>query len=225
MKLSIISDTHNKHNQLVLPGGDVILHAGDMSSRGYDHEIDNFCKWFDKLPFSEKIFISGNHDFGFQDKPKEISEIVKSYENINYLQDDMYLIGDDYSKSIKIWGTPWQPWFYNWAFNAHRGEDIKQHWDIIPNDIDILITHGPPFGVLDKVIGRSENLGCEELIKKIKEIKPKIHVFGHIHSGHGYYFDGNTHYFNASVLNEEYNLDYGVFNIDWDPITNEVKFI
>ena len=225
MKISIISDPHNKYNKLSLPGGDVIICAGDMSSRGYDHEIDNFCKWFDKQDYAHKIFIAGNHDFYFENKPKEAAELMKSYENLNYLQDDMYLIGDDYAESIKVWGSPWQPRFYNWAFNVDRGEALKAKWDLIPSGIDILITHGPPFGILDKVIGRSENLGCEELIKKIKEIKPKIHVFGHIHSGYGYFFDGDTHYINASVLDERYDQNYQPLSIEWDPKTNQLEFL
>jgi len=226
--LTFISDTHNKHKALkdLLPGGDILIHSGDISSRGYDHEIENFCKWFNEIDnYGLKIFIAGNHDFGFQDNYDKSIEIVKSYENIIYLQDDLHLIGDDYSTSIKIWGSPWQPEFCNWAFNAKRGEDIKQHWDKIPMGVDILITHGPSFGKLDKVIGRNENLGCEELDKKIKEIKPKIFICGHIHSGRGYYFDGNTHYFNASILNERYEYEYKPITIDWNIENNEIKFL
>ena len=226
MVISIISDTHNKHKQLEFPGGNILIHSGDISSRGYDYEIDDFCKWFDKIDnYDNKIFIAGNHDWGFQDNYDKSIEIVKSYKNIIYLQDDLHLIGDDYATAIKIWGSPWQPEFCHWAFNAMRGDDIKQHWDKIPMNTDILITHGPSFGNLDKVIGRNDNLGCEELAKKIVELKPKIHVFGHIHSGYGYKFNGDTHYFNASVLNERYKYEYKPMTIDWYPVNNDVKFI
>jgi len=154
--------------------------------------------------------------------------LLALYPEIYYLQDDLFLLGedkDDYRDRPKVWGTPWQPRFCSWAFNVDRGADIKQHWDKIPINTDILITHGPPFGTLDKVIGRTESLGCEELAKRIREIKPKIHVFGHIHTGYGYKFDGNTHYINASILNEQYKYTQKPLTIDWNPITNQLKFI
>jgi Icc-related predicted phosphoesterase len=97
---------------------------------------------------------------------------------------------------------------------------------MIPEGIDILITHGPAWGILDDVEGnRNVHLGCELLADKIKQIKPKIHICGHIHSGHGYYYDGHTHYFNASVLNEQYLYSNKPWNIDWNPITNEIKWL
>ncbi|MBC8147590.1 MAG: metallophosphatase domain-containing protein [Bacteroidetes bacterium] len=231
MIISLISDSHCKHKQITqdLPGGDLIIHAGDISSMGYTHEIKTFCDWYTKLyQYDTKIFIAGNHDFGFQDSPKEMTELLESYPKLTYLQDDLYLLGEDYDNyedRIKVYGSPWQPRFCNWAFNVDRGPDIKLHWDDIPVNTDILITHGPPFGTLDKVIGRTDNLGCEELAKRIHEIKPKIHVFGHIHSGYGYKFDGNTHYINASILNERYIYTQKPITIDWDPITNQLKLL
>jgi len=229
-RITFVADTHCKHKQITndLPGGDLIIHAGDVSSMGYFHEIRNFCDWYSKLNYNTKIFIAGNHDFGFQDSPKSVVKLVKSYQNINYLQDDLLLLGeeyDNYEDKIKVWGSPWSPRFLNWAFNADRGEDIKQYWDKIPMNTDILITHCPPFGILDKVIGRNENLGCEELAKRISIIKPKIHVFGHIHTGYGYKFDGHTHYINASVVNEQYIYLQKPITMDWNQITNELKII
>lgn len=202
MKITFISDTHNKHKQVTssLPGGDLLIHAGDLSSMGYQHEIQQFCKWFNSLDgYAHKAFIAGNHDWGFQDNSEKIMEIVKSYKDIDYLQDDMLMIGDDYDKMVKIWGSPWQPEFFNWAFNLPRqGEELKGKWDMIPTDIDILITHGPCWGHLDTVkFNPGVNLGCELLSERIQTIKPKIHVCGHIHTGYGYKFDGNTHYFNG----------------------------
>jgi Icc-related predicted phosphoesterase len=97
---------------------------------------------------------------------------------------------------------------------------------MIPEGIDILITHGPAWGILDDVEGnRNVHLGCELLAEKIKQIKPKIHICGHIHSGHGHYFDGYTHYFNASVLNEQYLYSHKPWIIDWNPLTNEIDFL
>jgi Icc-related predicted phosphoesterase len=229
MKITFISDTHGKHDQITshLTGGDVIIHAGDMSSMGYKHEIQQFLKWFNGLDnYTHKIFIAGNHDWGFQDSPEMCKELLDFYNKVTYLEDDMELIGDDYTTAVKVWGSPWQPEFFNWAFNLPRmGEELKEKWELIPNDIDILITHGPPWGHLDTVVGNPMNLGCELLTERIKVITPKIHVFGHIHSGYGYKFDGNTHYFNASVLGERYNFDNKPMTVEWDPKTNEIEFL
>jgi Icc-related predicted phosphoesterase len=231
MRITFISDSHNKHNQITssLPGGDLLIHAGDISSMGYKHEIQQFCKWFNSLEgYTTKVFISGNHDFGFQDKSNESKEIIDSYKWINYLQDEeMGLqIGD--GPMVKIYGSPWQPEFHNWAFNLPRnGWELEQKWNDIPVNTDILITHGPAQGYLDKS-GPPWNeplLGCELLVKRIKEIKPKIHVCGHIHGGYGYMFDGDTHYINASVLNEKYEYVNKPLTVEWDPVTNSIEFI
>jgi predicted phosphodiesterase len=166
MKITFISDTHTKHKQVTssLPGGDLLIHAGDLSSMGYKHEIQQFCKWFNSIEgYNHKTFIAGNHDWGFQDNHEQIMEVVNSYKNIDYLQDDMLMIGEDYDKMVKIWGSPWQPEFYNWAFNLPRqGEELKEKWNMVPTDIDILITHGPAWGHLDTVkFNPTFNLGCE----------------------------------------------------------------
>ena len=227
IRISLISDTHTKHYQTTddLPGGDLIIHAGDLSSMGYQEELKNFFKWYKKLPYDHKVFIAGNHDWGFQDNPAAIALLLEDYPEIDYLQDNIYLLGDDYTSSIKIYGSPWQPRFYDWAFNADRGEDIKQHWDKIPNDIDILVTHGPAWGFLDKVHGKGLNLGCEDLTEAIGRVKPKIHVCGHIHTGYGYTKYNDTHFFNAAALNESYTYTNEPFTFEWNPETNEVKFL
>jgi Icc-related predicted phosphoesterase len=230
MKITLISDTHNKHKQITedLIGGDLLLHAGDMSSMGYQHEIREFLKWFNNLNnYTHKIFIAGNHDWGFQDSPMMCEGLLDFYNKVTYLEDMLEVIGDDYNSSVKVWGSPWQPEFYNWAFNLPRnGEQLKEKWDMIPMDTDILITHGPAWGYVDDVEGRrGEHLGCELLAERIKVVKPKIHLCGHIHTGNGYMFDGNTHYINASVLNERYNYAHKPFHIDWNPETNDLIFL
>jgi 3',5'-cyclic AMP phosphodiesterase CpdA len=230
MKITIISDTHTKHRYCEndLPGGDLLIHAGDFMNSGYNPiEAMEFFKWFDEIDnYDFKVFIAGNHDRWMQDKTEESRGILTGYKTIDYLQDDWIQVGDD-EKMVKIYGSPWQPEFYNWAFNLPRnGEELKSKWDMIHEDTDILITHGPAWGFLDDVEGnRNVHLGCELLAERIKQIKPKIHICGHIHSGYGHYYDGHTHYFNASVLNERYLYSQLPWNIDWDPITNEIKFL
>jgi len=229
MKLTFISDTHTKHKEITssLPGGDVIIHAGDVSSMGYKQELKEFLKWFNNLDnYTHKIFIAGNHDWGFQDNPKMCQELLDFYDQVTYLEDNMELIGEDYNTAVKVWGSPWQPEFFNWAFNLPRmGEELKEKWDMIPMDSDILVTHGPPWGHLDTIKGKSINLGCELLTERVNVVKPKIHVFGHIHSGYGYKFDGHTHYFNAAVLGERYTFINKPMSVEWNRETNEIEFL
>lgn len=229
MRITFISDTHNKHKQLThsLPGGDLLIHAGDSTGRGYQKEITSFLKWFDGLDnYTHKIFIAGNHDWGFQESPDMCRELLKLYPSVTYLQDTFKVIGEDYETAVKIYGSPWQPEFYNWAFNLPRmGEELKEKWNDILADTDILITHGPSWGNLDTVKGNSVPLGCELLADRIKELKPKIHVCGHIHTGYGYKFDGTTHFFNASVLDESYYQTQKPITMDWNPETNEMVFV
>jgi predicted phosphodiesterase len=209
-----------------LPGGDILLCAGDISSRGYTHELEDFFEWYDGINnYDHKIFISGNHDFGFQDNPDKIKGLLTGYKTIDYLQDEYMGIQDGDEPELKIWGSPWQPEFHNWAFNLPRGEKIKEKWDLIPNDVDILITHGPAFGKLDYVSYNRINVGCEELLKKIEEVKPKLHISGHIHEGFGYIFNGETHFFNAAVLNDRYEFRNKPMTIDWDSETNTIEFV
>ena len=229
MIITVISDTHGKHNEITqdLPGGDLLLHAGDISSMGYQHEVQQFCKWFNNVEnYDHKIFIAGNHDWGFQNNVEKIMEIVNSYKTVTYIQDETISVGDD-KKMVNVYGSPWQPEFYNWAFNLPKnGVELAAKWDAIPDNTDILITHGPAFGVLDTVAGKMwDNLGCQLLTDKIKTIKPKIHLCGHIHSGYGYFFDGDTHFLNASVLNEAYQYTNEPLTFEWNPDTNEINFL
>jgi Icc-related predicted phosphoesterase len=236
MKITILSDTHTKHRYCEndLPGGDLLIHAGDFMNSGYNPiEAMEFFRWFDEIDnYDFKVFIAGNHDRWMQDKSEESRGILTGYKTIEYLQDDWMTVGDSDPhdpnvNTAKIYGSPWQPEFYNWAFNLPRnGEELKSKWDMIPEGTDILITHGPAWGFLDDVEGnRNVHLGCELLAERIKQIKPKIHICGHIHSGHGHYYDGHTHYFNASVLDERYSYSHLPWNIEWDPITNEIIFL
>lgn len=196
MKVVAISDTHMRHEDIDLPKGDLLIHAGDISSKGTKDEIVDFLSWFSNQPHQYKIFIAGNHDFMFERRGREIREYIP--DNIIYLQNSGTEIN-----GIKFWGSPVQPEFYDWAFNVERGAKIKRYWDLIPVDTDVLITHGPPFGILDSSI-RRKSQGCEELLIAVEKIKPKYHIFGHIHEGYGAYTNDITKFINASVLNEKY---------------------
>lgn len=206
MKIVCISDTHSKHYSLLEKDlitddleNTILIHAGDISTRGYRSQTIDFLNWFSKLPHKHKIFIAGNHDFDFEDNADTINEIIP--EGVIYLNDSLVEI-----EGIKIWGSPITPYFYNWAFNRFRGDNIKTYWDKIPNDIDILITHGPPYMILDKVVYDQRNVGCVDLLNRVQEVKPKYHIFGHIHEGSGILKVDEVTFINASVLNEDYRL-------------------
>jgi len=197
MKLTIISDTHNRHEDVILPKGEVLIHAGDFTGRGTRAECVSFLKWFAKQNFKYKILIAGNHDFFFEKNEKEeIQEILP--KNIHYLNNSSITI-----EGVNFYGSPITPFFHNWAFNRERGKEIKQYWDEISDNTDVLITHGPPFGILDKTV-RGEKVGCEELLLAVKRIKPKFHIFGHIHEDYGIVEKNETTFINASLLNERY---------------------
>jgi len=211
MDIVCISDTHGRHKKLNVPEGDVLVCAGDISPRGELEMVMSFLNWFEKQPHKHKVFIAGNHDWCFMNGDAcVILDEIRGMESVHYLEDsDIELDG------VKFYGTPWQPEFCNWAFNLPRGEEILEKWKMIPEDTDVLITHGPPQMVLDTVEGRhNEHLGCADLNKEISgRIRPKLHVFGHIHSGNGSETFGNTTFINASVLGEDYQLKYPAYTV------------
>lgn len=198
MKLCIISDTHNKHKRLGnLPNADVIIHCGDFTSVGHSHEIVNFMQWFSKLPYEHKIIIAGNHDWLFE--THRLLALEKIPKGITYLEDDGVEID-----GVKFWGTPVSLPFNNWAFNRPE-EKLIQHWQAIPDDIDVLITHCPPHTIFDWSIYDEIHTGSPSLYFEVVErIKPKLHCFGHIHGGYGIKVIEGTTFMNASNLDEDY---------------------
>lgn len=208
MKIVLLSDTHCTHQYLEVPAGDLLIHAGDFSLRGREAETQDFLDWFSSQPHPHKVFISGNHDFMAEKVPALFRSMLPT--NVHYLEDSGVEI-----EGIRIWGSPITPWFYNWAFNRLRGDEINQYWQKIPENTDILITHGPPFGILDLTDG-GDAVGCEDLMARIEEIKPKLHVFGHIHEAYGQLQKGETLFVNASCVNLRYNPVNDPIVLDWD---------
>ena len=231
MKITVLSDTHTRHRhcEADLPGGDLLIHAGDFMNSGYHkQEATEFFDWFSSIKnYDKKVFIAGNHDRIIENNPTWSLLTIKDYSNIIYLQDEGFSLYDmDKDSSTRLYGSPWQPDFNMWAFNLPRnGEEMKGRWDAIPEDTDILITHGPPYGYHDIPGGQSIRVGCEMLRHRVDEIKPKIHVFGHIHGSSGYYFNGHTHFINASILNEQYDYTNLPVSFEWDKMTNEIKWL
>jgi len=215
MKLVTISDTHNQHDKICAPSGDVIIHAGDATGMGRENELREFIEWYSKQDSEHKIYVPGNHDIGLEDHYDERSKWFTD-AGIIILNDESVVLngvsGDDFEEyEIKIHGSPITPMFFNWAFMKTRGEPIMKHWAMIPDDTDILVTHGPPKGILDLVetrgsMNNGQNVGCEMLLERVKQVNPKLHIFGHIHEGAGTIKIGDTEFINASQLDERYRL-------------------
>lgn len=201
LKIDCISDTHNKHKQLKLPGGDILIHSGDVSGRGHSGEIIPFLNWYADQDYGRLVLVPGNHDWGFEKDPGRYVQECKDR--------DIILLNDSGCEieGIKVWGSPVQPWFHSWAFNRQRGADIQRHWDMIPTDTEILVTHGPPYMILDDTLrgGPGAHVGCQDLYSQIlKTPSIKLHVFGHIHEGAGHLIFGGKTYVNASSLDGNY---------------------
>ncbi len=190
-----ISDTHGKHRSLDIPDGDILVHAGDLTSSGEVEQVEDFNALMGELPHSDKIVIAGNHDFCFERRPEESAALLT---NCTYLMDRAVTV-----QGVVFYGSPWQPWFYDWAFNLQRGSEIKQKWDLIPDDTDVLITHGPPQGYGD-LTARGERVGCRDLLDAVGRVRPRAHIFGHIHEAYGTWSDGHTDYINPTSCDLSY---------------------
>ena len=216
MRLVCISDTHNQHGKLTLPEGDVLIHAGDFTGTGTHKQVISFIRWFASQPHRHKVLVAGNHEVTLDHKfyqknwakfhvkyplrAHEIKAYILREEGITYLENTEVVI-----EGVKFYGSPAQPAFGGWAFGHERGENIREVWGKIPQDTDVLITHGPPFGYGDKLdIG--ERVGCKELLKELNRVKPKVHIYGHIHEGYGTYTHGVTKLINPASCNEHYQI-------------------
>jgi len=243
MRIVCISDTHSLHKLMEheLPKGDVLIHAGDISNRGGEVDVTNFIYWFQNIQgFDTKIFISGNHDYCFEkvNEPHHKGDYdwlnnLMAPENlaqsdVYYLEDNFMIIErPEFSRPIKLYGSPWQPWFYDWAFNLPRlGKEIEEKWSMIPDDTDVLITHGPPNGILDLVNNfrqPNRNVGCESLRFHVERVKPALNVFGHIHEGYGTTLIDETLFVNASICNPGYNPINKPIIIDLTEVDGKIK--
>lgn len=195
MRIVCISDTHNFTDEITIPDGDVLVHAGDSTKWGNLKELDIVADWFHSLPHKHKVLISGNHDNAFQEK-RDLAE--EKFKDFHYLRDSSVSI-----EGKLFYGSPWQPIFGRMAFNLKRGAALKKKWDLIPANTDVLVTHGPPAYRLDKIVN-GEGVGSLELYKAVDRIKPKIHIFGHIHESYGQADIAGTKFINASICTLAY---------------------
>lgn len=215
MKIVCISDSHSKHRQLDMPSGDILLCAGDIcfADKGdvitEEQHVRDFNEWLGGLGYKHIVVIAGNHDSILEDKTRA-NELIT---NAHYLDQDLIEI-----EGLKIYGEPRQPEFFNWAFNVSR-KNMELVWDLVPDDVDILLTHGPPhgFGDLTKDLHSPMwgppalvRVGCKHqrclMDSRLKESPFKLVVSGHIHSDYGQYQNGPTRVVNCSVVNERYHV-------------------
>lgn len=187
IKLVAIADTHGHYPKL--PEGDVLVHAGDGTMMGTEEEIRELDDWFSTLTFKHIIYVPGNHDFLF-----EIENILRNA--IVLINQQVVIDG------IKFWGSPYCPTFGAWAFMKSDNE-LNTIWQCIPDDVNVLITHGPPRGMLDRTVAHA-TVGSLSLLDRVREVKPKYHIFGHIHEAYGNQYNRRTLFANVSIVNEYY---------------------
>jgi Icc-related predicted phosphoesterase len=190
LTLVAIADTHMFHDSLVVPDGDILIHAGDMCRFGSPEELEIARDFLKALPHRIKIVVAGNHDRAFEDQPEAARALFKDFI---YLQDQMCIL-----EGIMFYGSPWTPAFNDWAFNLPRGAPLAEKWALIPEGVDILITHGPPFGIGDENAIESRK-GCQDLLVRVQKIAPKLHLFGHIHQNRGHWEVGATTFINVTT--------------------------
>jgi predicted phosphohydrolase len=229
-RLVLLSDTHGRHDAPV-PDGDILVHAGDFSAWGDLREVKEFNDFLGAQPHRRKVVIAGNYDWSFyrresearalltnafylQDESAEIDglkfygspwqpERFASIEALRklYKQPRQRELLQEAINFLKPRGFPWRPNLLNGAFNLPRGAALREKWALIPTDTDVLITHGPPLGIGDLTHGKV-NAGCRDLLERVREVKPRLHLFGHIHEGRGVFESPEapgTLFVNASV--------------------------
>jgi len=198
MRIVTLSDTHTQHRHVKVPGGDVLLFAGDGEFRSALDLID-FNSWLSCLKFKVIIAIAGNHDFFCEKYPDDVRKYLTK---AIYLKDEQYVLPN----GMIVWGSPMTPTFLNWAFMESDENLGRYYWSKIPKDTDILLIHGPAYGHLDVAVPGGDHLGSKTSAKKVAELRIPYVIHGHIHGGYGKEEIGKTTYINCSVLDEKYQL-------------------
>lgn len=216
-----ISDTHGQHEALDVPDGDVLVFAGDACSAGTPGEWAAFCRWLGALPHAHKVVVPGNHDWPLQPSvpawgvsarygPATLRHARRRVEDAGAV---LLMDHEATVAGLRVYGSPWVPAFYRWAFNLPRGgAKLAEVWSRVPEGLDVLVTHTPVFGTLDRT-DRGERAGCGRLADRLRQLDgagagPRFHVHGDIHEAAGVHAPplgavGRTTV-NASVLDASY---------------------
>ena len=215
MKCILLSDTHEAHELVRIPDGDVLIHAGDVSLRGVGEAILRFLDWFAAQPHRHKVLVAGNHDRWFEQEPaRAATECIQ--RSIVYLRDRAAHV-----EGVKFYGSPWQPKFCDWAFNLGSVSELAAKWDRIPEDTEVLVTHSPPHRIFD-LSEHEERMGCVALRHRVLRGLPKLklHTFGHVHPAYGgrehvRKSDGRaTMFCNAAICNSFYLPTHKAIEVD-----------
>lgn len=220
VRVVCISDTHSQLKHVAVPDGDVLIHAGDLSKTGSVNEIAEQFKLLNGMPHEHVVVVAGNHDRALQNVPDLAQLYRRRYARVTYLNSESAVI-----VGIKIWGSPWTPWFQDWAFNFAQGPEgerqAEKHYATIPSDTQLLITHGPPRGILDRLDDHGSDPGAHVGSLALRERMSSLpqllaHIFGHIHNAHGTSRVGNMLFVNAAICDELYHPTQLPIVLDWD---------
>lgn len=229
MRIAAVSDLHGKWSKVKIEECDLLISSGDYSFRGEPHMVKDYHSWLNKQPAKYIISVNGNHET-FKDNCKgykaERAELTfqQAKEIAEKACPRVHFIGDHGTvnvEGIKIHGSAITPWFHEWAWNVQRGPDMVAEWAKIPEDTNILVTHGPVYGIHDVVyypdgIVPKERVGCHDLFDRVMKLPDlKVHICGHIHSGHGYKQFNGKHFYNVSICDEQYMATNPVTIIDY----------
>lgn len=207
VRIVAMADTHLFHRELSVPDGDVLIHAGDLCRGGHLRELAIALDWLAELPHRDKIVVAGNHDWAFARERTAALRLMPP--GAHYLEDSGVTLG-----GVRFWGSPWQPEFHDWAFNLPRGEPLREMWALIPDDTNVLVTHGPPAGIGDRCsVDRRE--GCADLLLRVKAVRPALHLFGHIHEDGGAWDVDGTLFANVTT----WECERAPTVVDVDPAT------
>ena len=235
MRLVAISDTHGVHRRVNLPAGDVLVHSGDLTLDGEGPVTLDFVDWFSEQPFEHKIFVAGNHDAWAENNSNYLRQYAMD-KGVHYLQNSSVVIDD-----VTFWGSPFTPRFMDWSFMLSSTVEASRHWKTMPDSVDVLVTHGPPFGILDTLLAKNssldaantdrpgksspdrEHVGCNELFNRVREVSPQLHLFGHIHEAFGEIEKWGTRFINTSSMNSDYQLTNQPRVIDLTKNTREAS--
>ena len=209
MKIVVVSDTHDQHEALGVLQGDLLIHCGDvgMGDGPSGREIERLDAWFARQRFGAIVCIGGNHDFELQE---QVAQGRTVFRHAHYLQDQTHVF-----QGLKLYGSPWVPELADWAFHAGPAV-LRRRWNAIPDDTDILVTHTPPRGLLDRnSSGRA--CGCPLLRQRLRSLRLRLHCFGHIHASTGMKLHEGTWYVNAAVVDRSYRVARAPCEIDLKP--------
>jgi Icc-related predicted phosphoesterase len=196
VRIVCISDTHSHHERIVVPEGDVLIHAGDLTRSGTQAQIHDTYIWLAGLPHERIIVTPGNHDFELDRNTHLLQMVNTMFPRIETLVDSETMLG-----GMRVWGSPWTPWFNDWSFIFASGpageKEARAKWDEIPDDTAILVTHGPPYGIGDAT-QHGWHVGCPALKARTAQLPNlRLHVFGHVHEAYGAQRVGDVLYVNA----------------------------